>query len=337
MPLDVKDQRVIETYFEMDTGYVLHYSNRTFADFFEQFDIDIEIYNDKYSDMGGSKAKRLRSLFNQQDDEFIGQVILGLIDENDTDLEIRNCSHKAGEKLYNLRLSALEVASRLINSTGVAVPPQTQQSVNPFNRGQKGVYIAPRQAQTAQSRTLYTPTKQAQPSATETPSAWDLHKRTATTTQNQPMTNTSAPSKEKVFIVHGHDEHLLSETENLIRRLDLDPIILKDQHSGGKTIIEKLEQNSKVKYAIILYTACDEGRKSGTGELNKRARQNVVFEHGYFIGLLGRENVAALVKDDVEIQGDIGGVVYIPYAGAWRFDLAKEMKQAGLKVDLNHL
>jgi predicted nucleotide-binding protein len=336
MPLNINDQRVIESYFEMDTGYVLHYSNRTFANFFEPF--DIEIYNDKYNDIGDSKAKRLRSFFNQHDDKLIGQVILGLIDENDTDREIRNCSHEAGEKLYNLRLNALGLANRLIQSTEVAVPRRPQQSVNPFKQRQKGVHIAPGPAQ----RPLYTPSRTTQvpthipPRTTQVPTHIPL-RTTQVPTQNNPMTNTPAPIKEKVFIVHGHDEHLLSETENLIRRLELEPIILKDQHNGGKTIIEKLEQNSKVKYAIILYTACDEGRKSGSGELNKRARQNVVFEHGYFIGLLGRDKVAALVKDDVEIQGDIGGVVYVPYAGSWRYDLAKEIKQAGLNVDMNKL
>ncbi len=44
-----------------------------------------------------------------------------------------------------------------------------------------------------------------------------------------------------------------------------------------------------------------------------------------------------MVKGDVEIQGDIGGVVYVPYIGGWEFNLAKEMQGSGLTVDLNNI
>ena len=74
MALDKKKQKAIEQYFDMGTGYVLHYVNRTFAEFFDQFDIDI--YDDKYCDIGDSKAKRLRSFFNQHDDALIGKVLV---------------------------------------------------------------------------------------------------------------------------------------------------------------------------------------------------------------------------------------------------------------------
>lgn len=69
------------------------------------------------------------------------------------------------------------------------------------------------------------------------------------------------------------------------------------------------------------------------------ARQNVVFEHGYLIGRLGRERVCALVKGNVETPGDISGVVYISMddAGAWKADLAREMRATGLPVDMNKL
>ncbi len=68
-----------------------------------------------------------------------------------------------------------------------------------------------------------------------------------------------------------------------------------------------------------------------------RARQNVVLEHGYLMGKLGRSKVCALVKGDVEIPNDISGVVYISMddAGAWKFAVAKEMKAAGYDIDMN--
>ena len=68
-----------------------------------------------------------------------------------------------------------------------------------------------------------------------------------------------------------------------------------------------------------------------------RARQNVVLELGYFIGLLGRNRVCALYKGGVELPSDYSGVGYLRLddAGAWQLLLARRLKEAGLDVDLN--
>lgn len=143
----------------------------------------------------------------------------------------------------------------------------------------------------------------------------------------------------KVFIVHGHDEAAKEMMARTLEKVDFDPIILHEQASSGKTIIEKIERFTDVPFAVVLYTECDLGRaKEEKCETERcRARQNVVFEHGYLIGRLGRERVCALVKGNVETPGDISGVVYIPMdgAGAWKYELAKEMRAAGLSVDSN--
>ena len=70
-----------------------------------------------------------------------------------------------------------------------------------------------------------------------------------------------------------------------------------------------------------------------------RARQNVIFEFGFFIARLGRQRVAALCKGDIELPSDYHGVVYIPLDenGAWKIALAKEMKTAGLVFDTGNL
>lgn len=145
-------------------------------------------------------------------------------------------------------------------------------------------------------------------------------------------------STDKVFIVHGHDDGLKNEVARLIEKQNIKVIILHEQASGGKTIIEKIEANSDVGFGIVLYTPCDVGSKKGNEDgLKDRARQNVVFEHGYLIGKIGRENVAAIVKGHVETPGDVSGVVYINYEANWKFDLLKELKNSGYKVDFNLL
>lgn len=140
----------------------------------------------------------------------------------------------------------------------------------------------------------------------------------------------------KIFIVHGHDDLVKTETARFIERLGFEPIILHEQVSAGKTIIEKIEEYTNVGFAVVLYTPCDVGaRKGDESNLKSRARQNVVFEHGYLISKIGRKNVCAIVKGNVETPNDISGVVYISREGDWKLDLAKEMRNSGYEVDMN--
>ena len=144
----------------------------------------------------------------------------------------------------------------------------------------------------------------------------------------------SSMSNKKIFIVHGHDEQLLNEVELMIRRIGLEPIILKNEASGGRTIIEKIEHYTDVGFGIVLYTCCDEGRKKGTDELRDRARQNVIFEHGYLCAKLNRDRVVALNDSGIEIPSDLAGVVYISHSDAdWKNQIMREMRAAGLDFD----
>jgi len=144
----------------------------------------------------------------------------------------------------------------------------------------------------------------------------------------------------KVFIVHGHDDEAKSKTARFVEKLGFEAIILHEQASKSKTIIEKIEEYSNVGFGIILYTPCDIGGKQIVNpDLKSRARQNVVFEHGFLIGKIGRSNVCALVKGDIETPNDISGVVYVPMDvnDAWRFTIARELKKAGYDCDMNKI
>ena len=153
-----------------------------------------------------------------------------------------------------------------------------------------------------------------------------------------PKLQVSSSKSNKVFIVHGHDIAERAEVELLIKKLGYNPVVLFKQASGGKTIIEKLEEETdSVDFAVILYTACDFGRDKEDRKEQPRARQNVVFEHGYLIAKLGRDHVCALVEPGVEVPGDLAGVVYVSLSGSWEYMLAKEMKSAGLSIDMNLL
>ncbi len=164
-------------------------------------------------------------------------------------------------------------------------------------------------------------------------------------TQNMNMLNggiqMQKPQNQKVFIVHGHDNEAKTEMARILEKLGFEAIILHEQPNAGRTIIEKIAAYSDVAFAVVLYTECDLGRDKNipVDEEKYRARQNVVFEHGYLIGKLGREKVSAFVKGDVETPGDISGVVYtaMDKAGAWKQELVREMNAIGLNVDFNKL
>lgn len=159
-----------------------------------------------------------------------------------------------------------------------------------------------------------------------------------TITKKEVINKPIITDKTSVFIVHGHDDLAKIEVARFIEKLGLKAIILHEQASSGKTIIEKIEQYSNVDFGIVLYTPCDVGAvKDKKDDLKSRARQNVVFEHGYLIGKIGRNNVCALVKGTIETPNDISGVVYIPFDNhnAWHIAIAKELRNSGYKIDMN--
>lgn len=144
----------------------------------------------------------------------------------------------------------------------------------------------------------------------------------------------------RIFLVHGRDNELKESTARFLEKLGLEPIILHEQANKGQTIIGKFEANSDVAFAVVLMTPDDVGGLNETEpELKPRARQNVLFELGYFIGKLGRHRVIALLKDDIEIPSDFNAVVYtkVDNADGWRFQLAKELKAGGLDIDMNKI
>lgn len=161
----------------------------------------------------------------------------------------------------------------------------------------------------------------------------------APTTPSTKRRDKSKATANRVFIVHGHDELTKTKTARFVEKLGFEAIILHEQASRGKTIIEKIETYTDVGFAIVIYTPDDRANSqdaASKGELNLRARQNVVFEHGYLIAKLGRDRVVPLVSGRVELPGDISGIVYVTDSD-WQLDIAKEMKSVGYDIDFNKI
>lgn len=154
----------------------------------------------------------------------------------------------------------------------------------------------------------------------------------------------------KVFVVHGHDEDFKNEVELYLRRIDLNPIILSDLPGRGRTLIEKFEDHSDVSFAVVLLSPDDlkisiseleELKKNDSGqvdlesELKGSPRPNVIFELGFFVGKLGRDNVCVIYVPGTDILSDYSGVEYIPidHPSGWRNRVALELQIAGLDYD----
>ena len=142
-------------------------------------------------------------------------------------------------------------------------------------------------------------------------------------------------SSDKVFLVHGRDDDAKNEVALFLRNIGLDPIILHLKPNGGRDLLTKFrEESAGAGFAVVLMTPDDEGSIAGGGDRQPGARQNVVFELGFFIGKLGPSSVAALVKGNVERPSDFNGIVYIPFdAGSWKTLLARELHHAKIPFD----
>lgn len=135
----------------------------------------------------------------------------------------------------------------------------------------------------------------------------------------------------RVFLVHGHDP-IRDTVFYFLRNHGLKPLILADQPGAARSIIELLERYADVGHAVALLTPDDEGRRRGGKEvLRARARQNVVFELGYFSAALGRDRVIVLCDETVERPSNYDGIRYIALdAGRqWQSQLIQAFALAG--------
>jgi predicted nucleotide-binding protein len=131
------------------------------------------------------------------------------------------------------------------------------------------------------------------------------------------------------FIVHGHDSSPVSELKNFLQNTLKwqEPIVLREQQSLGKTIIEKFEEYAgRIDCVFVLLTPDDKVSDNGSDDERRRSRQNVIFELGFFYGTLerGSGRVLLLHKGRVELPSDISGIIWI--------DISNGIQSAGEEI-----
>ena len=149
------------------------------------------------------------------------------------------------------------------------------------------------------------------------------------------------PHVQPVFLVHGRDYWMKHAVNSKLEQMNLKPIKLEKEMSGGRTIIEKLlDVTEDIPAAVVLLSPDDLGAFK-TEEVRPRARQNVIFEHGFFVGKFGRSKrsqVIVLCKGDknFEMPSDIKGVELIrfPDGGKWKEKLERDLAGCGYEVSI---
>jgi CheY-like chemotaxis protein len=145
------------------------------------------------------------------------------------------------------------------------------------------------------------------------------------------------PIPQRPFIVHGHDETAKLALKNFLQNsLHLpEPIILHEQPNLGRTLIEKFEAYAIASQIIFVLLTPDDiwASASDPDDVKRRARQNVIFEMGFFLGVLGRESgrIILLYKSPLDLPTDISGLAYI--------DISKGIDAAGEQIrrELEHV
>lgn len=168
-----------------------------------------------------------------------------------------------------------------------------------------------------------------------------LSNATSTTTSSKNLIRASVKTK-KVFVVHGHDEIAKTNLEVFLSEIGLEPIVLHRQADEGQTVIEKFEKHSDVGYAFILltpdeiaYIKSDDSKTDSERKKEFRARPNVIFEFGYFVGKLGRSRVCCLYTGDVSLPSDVSGMIYKKYTtkiDEVAYSVIKDLKASGYEI-----
>ena len=135
-----------------------------------------------------------------------------------------------------------------------------------------------------------------------------------------------AVAEHKIFLVYANDLGMKDELSTFLSRVEISPIVLKESAASSISLMDELEKYDDVQYGIVMLNPDASGISEST-----------IYELGLIVGKLGRNRVCGLVKNQIDILANYSGMSYVPVdpAGAWKFLLIKQLKDAGFDVDAN--
>lgn len=115
------EKRYLETLLGMGSGWVLDYSDATFGQLFSRFKIDI--HGQKYQAYGTSKAKKLRSFWEQEPDALVGPILSELLAAYEAMCDLKGAA---------LDARLLEKCNAIADRLGGKSAPQETQTADAF-------------------------------------------------------------------------------------------------------------------------------------------------------------------------------------------------------------
>ena len=172
------------------------------------------------------------------------------------------------------------------------------------------------------------PTAAPTPSPTPAPAQKPTPEPKAVTMSAIAPASTSAtaqrPAGRRVAVICRLDAATRDAVTAFLTQLGLDPVAIAQDGSG--TLMDRVDALRDIEFAVVAMPANDTG--GGAGDL---------LEIGFLLGALGRARVCFVLDGKAAAAPGIEGFPRhaMDEGGLWRLLLAREMKQAGLDVDLN--
>ncbi|MCD6181743.1 MAG: nucleotide-binding protein [Candidatus Cloacimonetes bacterium] len=137
-------------------------------------------------------------------------------------------------------------------------------------------------------------------------------------------------TKSTILLLHDDDSEASKEILTLLHKNYLQPIILKEYANAGKTIINEIESDPRIQYAIAVLSP----QATPQSPAPRMIDQNLILELGIFIGRLGRKRVSAIIEGDPLLPRDFHDFQYLTYSrkGEWIHKLCKELQECGYDV-----
>lgn len=151
------------------------------------------------------------------------------------------------------------------------------------------------------------------------------------------------PESGRVLIVHDRDEQAKNALEAMLYSFRLEPVALHRELGDSRTVTEKFETYTNIKYAFILLSPDDLAQSVFGGDSRNeqlltaehRERGNVIFEFEYLVGKLGEKRVCCLYTRGASLPTDVAGLVYKKFESnvyEKKHEIRKELLAAGYTV-----
>jgi hypothetical protein len=126
------------------------------------------------------------------------------------------------------------------------------------------------------------------------------------------------------FVVYEDDPRAQAAVREFCTKLGFEVAEISGGEGAKNTLVEQLDQRPNLDFGLILSRA-DAPPKP--------------FELGYCVGRLGLKRVFVLSASDDKLTADEHGLLHIPLdpADGWQLHLARQLKRAGLEIDLNRV